>query len=76
MLTTGPVDQLDSILVRIADEAEPRAAFSDAVRLALGLDALVREPRERLVEVVHADRDVALAGAEVVRAAVVVQRQL
>ena len=43
----------------------------------LGLDpVLVLQRRERLVEVVDADRDVAVPGAEVVRAAVVVVGQL
>ena len=70
------VDQLDAVAVRILDEADQRAALAHAVGLAFGLDALLLQLRERLLEVVDADRDVAVAGAEVVGAAVVVERQL
>src|SRR4051812_16577646 len=69
-------DQLDAIPVRVADEAEEAAALAHLVRRPLRLDALLAEPRERAVEVVDADRDVAVAGPELVRAAVVVERQL
>ena len=31
-------DQLDAVVVGIANETEPRAAFAHAVRLAFGLD--------------------------------------
>src|SRR5919204_5254602 len=67
-------DQLDAVAVRVADEAEPRAALGDGVRRALGLDARAGEPLEGPVEVVDRDRDVAIAGADLVRlgAAVVV----
>jgi hypothetical protein len=37
------------------------------VRRLLGLDALLGQPREQPVEVVDGERDVAVAGAEVVR---------
>src|SRR5437763_5419093 len=70
------LDQLDPVAVRVLDEAEPRAALADAVGLALGLDALVGQARQRAVEVVDADRDVAVAGAEVIRTPVVVVGQL
>jgi hypothetical protein len=42
----------------------------------LRLDALIRECGQGRVEVVDADRDVPVAGAQLVRAAVVVVRQL
>src|SRR6059058_5496386 len=70
------LDQLDPVAVRVLDEAEPRAALADAVGLALGLDALLGQAPQRAVEVVDADRDVAVAGAEVIRTAVVVVGQL
>src|SRR6185295_16317665 len=60
-------DELDPVAVRVADEAEPRAAFAHRVGRALGLDPLPRELLERPVEVVHAQRDVAVGGAELVR---------
>src|SRR5204863_5431008 len=68
--------QLDAVAVRIADEAKPRAALADGVRWPLRLDPLHREPLERPVKVVDADRDVAIARAELVRAPVVVIGQL
>ena len=70
------LDQLDPVAVRVLHEAEPRAALADRVRRALRLDALTRELRKRAVEVVDADRDVPVARAELVAAAVVVERQL
>ena len=69
-------DQLDAIAVWVADEAEEAAAFAHLVRRALRLDALLAEARERRVEIVDADRDVAVTGSQLVRAAVVVVRQL
>src|SRR4051812_42762737 len=75
-LTPTAVDQLDAVAVRILDEADERAAFADAVRLPFGLDALLLQLRERCREVVDADGNVAVAGAEVVGAAVVVEGQL
>src|SRR5438270_49272 len=60
----------------IAFVRDKRAAFADAVRLPLGLDSLLRELGERRGHIVDRERDVAVAGAELVRAAVVVVRQL
>jgi hypothetical protein len=63
--------------IRVADEADPRAALAHLVRRALRLDPVAfLQCGEGSVEVVHPDRDVAVAGAEFVRAAVVVVRQL
>src|SRR3954467_8424965 len=59
-LLAAAVDQLDPVVVGIADEAEPRAAVTDAVRLTLRLDPLLLQAGERLVEVVHGQRDVAV----------------
>src|SRR4249919_724181 len=74
-LSASP-DDLDPILIRVAHEAEARAALAHRVRRPLRLDPLSLERVERPVEVVDADRDVAVAAAEVVRAPVVVERQL
>src|SRR4051812_29666247 len=60
------LDELDPVAVRVADEAEPRAARAHGVRRALGLDALAGELLERPVEVVHGERDVPVAGAQLV----------
>src|SRR6266487_2903108 len=49
-LLPGAVDQLDAVAVRILDEAEQRAALAHAVRLLLGLDALLLQLREGLLE--------------------------
>src|SRR3954447_23106039 len=68
--------QLDPITVRIVHEAEEGAAFAHLVRRLLRLDALFGEARERRVEIVDADRNVPVAAAEVVGAAVVVEGQL
>src|SRR5919197_3742362 len=62
-----PLDELDPVAVRIAHEAEPRAAFAHAIGRPLGLDSLPGEPLQRPVEVVDRDGDVAVAGAELVR---------
>src|SRR5919197_452446 len=75
-LFAGLVDQLDPIRIRIADETQPRAALADAVRLALGLDALLLQASQRLVEVVDRDRNVPVGGAQLIAAAVVVEREL
>src|SRR6266545_3260742 len=75
-LFAAALDDLDPVAVRVADEAQERAALAHAVRLAVGLDALLTEPRKRLSEIVDADRDVAVTRADVVAAAVVVERQL
>src|SRR3954453_13987468 len=65
-LLPAAVDQLDSVAVRIAHEADERPAFAHAVRLAFGLDALPLQLFERLLHVVDRQRDVAVAGAVVV----------
>ena len=46
------------------------------VGLALGLDVLLAQPRQRLVEFVDADGDVAVTAAELVAAPIVVEGQL
>src|SRR5204863_10048854 len=73
---TAPLDQLDPVAVRILHETEPRASFADAVRLALRPDSRILQSREGRIEVVDADRDVAVTGAEVVRTAIVVEGEL
>src|SRR5207253_3518362 len=70
------LDDLDAVVVRVADEAEARAALAHRVRRPLGFDALFAEAGQRAVEILDADRDVAVAGAELVGAPVVVVRQL
>src|SRR2546421_926189 len=75
-LLAASVDELDPVTVRIADEADQRAALADAVRLALSLDSLRLQLRKRPFEVVDADRDVAVPSAELVCASIVVERQL
>src|SRR3954465_2967217 len=70
------LDELDPVAVRIADEAQARAALADAVRRLLGLDALLREALERAVEVLDGDRDVVVAGAVLVAVDAVVVGQL
>src|ERR671922_2821597 len=62
-----PLDQLDPVAVRITHEANPRAALADAVWRPLRLDAGRSEALERLVEVIGRDRNVAVAGADLVR---------
>ena len=59
-------DDLDPILIRVADEAEPVAAVAHRVRRALRLDPLLGETSKRSVEVVHADSDMSVGGAEAV----------
>src|SRR4051812_8936574 len=70
------LDELDPVAVRIAHEAEPRAALANAVGRLLGLDPLLAEALERAVEVLDGDRDVVVAGAELVAVDAVVVRQL
>ena len=71
------LDELDAVVVRVADEADPGAALAHLVRRPLRLDSVVvLQGAERGVEVVHADGDVAVPRSELVRAAVVVVRQL
>src|SRR5262249_27785680 len=60
----------------IAHEAEERTALADLVRRLLRLDPVLRELGQRRVHVVDRKRDVAVARPEVVRASVVVERQL
>src|SRR5512146_296834 len=68
----APTDDLDPVVVRIADETEPRTALAHLVRRALGLDALLGQACQRAVEVVDADRDMAVTGADIVAPAVVI----
>src|SRR4051812_37033810 len=75
-LLPGAVDQLDPVAVRVLDEADERAALTDAIRLSFRLDALLLQLLERRLEVVDRKRDVAVARADVVRAAVMVEREL
>src|SRR6266540_2380104 len=75
-LFAAALDDLDPVAVRVADEAQERAALAHAVRLPFRPDSLLAEPLERVCEIVDADRDMAVAGAELVCAAVVVERQL
>src|SRR3954468_9871725 len=70
------LDDLDAVAVRVAHEADPRAPLADAVRRLLRLDALVLEVLERRVEVRRGDRDVVVAGAELVGVDAVVVREL
>ena len=70
-------DQLDAIAVGIAHEADARAALADRVRRPLRLHALLVQRGQRAVEVGDADRDVAVARADLVGlGAAVVVRQL
>src|SRR5687768_8355791 len=73
---TGALDQLDAVAVGVLDEAEARPTLADAVGRALGLDALLGEPPQRAVQILHTDGDVAVRRAQLVGAAVVVERQL
>src|SRR5579871_1970356 len=75
-LAPAAIDELDPVVVRVADEAEQRPALAHPVGLALGLDALVLQPREGFREVVHADGDVAVGGPHLVGPAVGVMGQL
>src|SRR5579864_8240605 len=72
----SPFDDLDPVLVGIANEAETISALPHRVGRALRLDALLLELRQGAVEVVDADRDVPVGAAQLVRAAVVIERQL
>src|SRR5579864_469293 len=75
-LLPAAVDQFDAVVVGIAHEGDERAALAHAIRLALGLDALLLQLRERRAKIVDRICDVAVAGADVVRPPVVVERQL
>src|SRR4051794_212373 len=61
------LDQLDAVVVRVADEAEPVAAVAHGIGWSLGLDAEIGEALEGRVEVVDRERDVAVSGADLVR---------
>ena len=65
-LVVAALDQLDSILIRIADEAQQRAALADRVRRPLRLDPLRGQLLERLRHVLDRERDVPVGGAELV----------
>jgi hypothetical protein len=61
------VDGLDVVSVGISDETNARAALGDLVRRPLRLDPVLRlQLLERPVEVVDADRDVRVGGAQLV----------
>src|SRR3954451_15133706 len=75
-IRSAALDQLDAIAVRVAHEADPRPALAHAVGRLLGLDALVLQVREGRIEVGRRDRDVVVAGAELVGLDAVVEGQL
>src|SRR3954469_6982514 len=56
--TLAALDELDAVAVRVAHEADPRAAGPDRVRRLLGLDALRGEVGEGAVEVLDGHGDV------------------
>ena len=60
------LDQLDAVAVGVAHEAQARAALAHGVGRLLGLDALPGQAGQRRVEVVDGDRDVVVAGAQLV----------
>src|ERR687891_126895 len=66
-LPPAALDQLHAVAVRVLDEAEARATLAHGVRRALGLDSLLREARQRRIDVVDRESDVPVAGAELVR---------
>src|SRR4051812_15550332 len=70
------LDELDAVPVRVTDEAQPRAALANRVGRLLGLDAHAREALQGPVHVLDGDRDVVVAGAEVVGVDAVVVGQL
>src|SRR5262249_30534782 len=70
------LEELDAVVVGVANEAEQRAALTHAIGLTLRHDPLAREALESGRQVVDPERDVAVPGAELVRPPVVVQRQL
>src|SRR5258706_4246137 len=70
------VDQLDSIVVGVAHEAEKRTALAHAVGLALRLDALLLQLRERLCQVIDSERNVPVPRAHLVRPPVVIEGEL
>src|SRR2546425_1673986 len=58
--------ELDAIAIGVLDEAQPRAALAHGVRRLLWLDPLLGQARERRVEVLGGDRDVAIPAAELI----------
>jgi len=69
-------DELNSVGIRVSHERDEGAALPNLIRRALRFDAVLLQASERLVQVVHPDSDVPIAGAHLVRASVVVVRQL
>src|SRR5205085_9776276 len=65
---SAAADELDAVAVRVADETEKATTFAHLVRRALRLDPLLLQPGKRCVEILDADRYVAVARAELVRA--------
>src|SRR5919198_2039333 len=70
------LDELDPVPVGIAHEAQARPALPHAIGRALGLDSLSGEALQRRVEIVDRDRDVPVAGAELVAVDAEFVRQL
>src|SRR4051812_27076172 len=70
------LNYLNSVAVRVADEADPVPALAHAVGRLLGLDPLLAQLRERRVEVGGGDRDVVVAGAQLVGVDAVVVGEL
>src|SRR5205823_3219738 len=60
-------DQLNSVPVRVPHETQTRATLTDRVGRLLRLDPLLLELGQGLVEVRRGDRDVPVAGADLVR---------
>src|SRR5215216_7988071 len=73
---SAALDQLDAIAVGVAHEADPRAAGAHAVRRLLGLDPLLRQVGQHVVEGRDRDRDVVVTGSELVGVDAVVVGQL
>src|SRR6266496_866439 len=64
-----PTESVDDrkLSIRIAHEAQQRAALAHAVRLAFRLDPLLTQPFERHGEVVDRQGDVSVPGSELIR---------
>ena len=75
VLLRAALDQLDPVAVWIAYEGDERATLAHLIFRALGLDSLGGQLVQRRVDVVHRDRDVAVAGAELVGVDAEVVRQ-
>src|SRR5882672_11538155 len=69
------LDYLDSVTVGISHEADAAAALAHGVGRLLGHDALLSERRERVVEGVRRNGDVAIARTQVVGLGAGVERQ-